>query len=376
MSNYIVSTCGTSLLTNTADSESRKKLNELANKLENDLLPEGKRLIDDEAKKVREQLLQCNDFVALQKKSAEINTLLKLYDNQFSIGKNDRHLLLHTDTYEGQITAEILCGWLQSQGISQVEIHCCENLNTANAASFQQGIAKLAKYLAETLPGWRENRCKIIFQLSGGFKTLAGFMQTAGMFFADEIVYIFETSDALLRIPRIPVQLDNVVYEFVESNLALFRLFERKEILTEKDTATLPSGLDLFIEKDGNCVSLTAWGELCWKQVKVQLYSKELLPSSDEQIKYSRKFENDCSKECTVPNHWKQVNERIDDFAKFVDSGMKTKLARLDFKEVRGNKMAPSTKEIDAWADGQAHRIFLHEENGIWIFDHLAAGLH
>lgn len=376
MPNYIVSTCGTSLLTNSAANESRKKLNELANELAKDLSPEDKQFIENEAEKVREQLQRCVNFSDLQKKSAEINTLLKLYGNQLNAGQNDRHLLLHTDTYEGQITAEILRDWLQSQGISQIEIHRCENLNTANAASFQRGIVKLAKYLAETLPGWRESRYKIIFQLSGGFKTLAGFMQTAGMFFADEVVYIFETSDTLLRIPRIPIQLDTVVDKIIEKNLDTFRKLGRNEVLESGRISTLPDGLDWFVEQSDNLVSLTAWGELCWEQVKTKFYSQKLLSSSDERIQYSKRFENDFAKECITLNHRKQVNERIDDFAEFIDSGMKRNLARLDFKEVKGNKMAPATKEIDAWTDGQAHRIFLHEENGVWIFDYLAPGLH
>jgi putative CRISPR-associated protein (TIGR02619 family) len=194
MPNYIVSTCGTSLLTNSVSKQANHQLNELTNKKETELSSDEKKIIDDLVEQVSEQLKQTksNDIQELRKKSAELNTILGFYGNQMAKGKNDYHLLLHTDTYEGTQTAKLLEQWLKSQHIENVECHQCENLTTVDTKSFQHGIAKLVTDLTERLSALLEKQqYRIIFQLSGGFKALKGFMQTLGMFFEHEIIYIF-----------------------------------------------------------------------------------------------------------------------------------------------------------------------------------------
>jgi hypothetical protein len=57
------------------------------------------------------------------------------------------------------------------------------------------------RWCQDTLPGYRESGYHIVFNLTGGFKSIQGWMQTLGMFYADEIVYIFETGKELLPGP-------------------------------------------------------------------------------------------------------------------------------------------------------------------------------
>ena len=83
-----------------------------------------------------------------------------------------------------------------------------DDLNTSSLEEFRLGIDELIKWCVGTLPGYRASGYKIVFNLVGGFKALHGYMQTLGMFYADETVYIFETSRELLSIPRMPVDLE------------------------------------------------------------------------------------------------------------------------------------------------------------------------
>ena len=51
------------------------------------------------------------------------------------------------------------------------------------------------------MPGYRQSHYRVVFNLVGGFKSLQGYMNTLGMFYADEIIYIFEAPTAdLIRI--------------------------------------------------------------------------------------------------------------------------------------------------------------------------------
>ena len=374
MPNLIVSTCGTSLLTNQCkDQERRNSLNRLSNKREDDLHASEKELIDNElqnAERLLDETLELND---LRKRSAEINTILGIYDNHIALGKDDYHLLLHTDTYEGKRTAMLLENWLRRYEIQQVELHCCEKLNTSNSRNFQLGIANLATYLAKTLPRWKEQRYKVIFQLSGSFKSLQGFMQTAGMFYADEIVYIFETSSEVIRIPQMPIDLNAAALKIVADNLHLFRLFERQKGIVPKQEAEALSGLDLgmFVEMDDELAALTAWGILCWERAKEKLYSEKLLDSPHNEIVYGPKFAESAQNCCTSDYQRRVLNERIDDFATFLDHGAHIK--RLDHKQLKGNPVPPSTHECDVWDE---YRIFMHQENNAWLLDKLALGLH
>ncbi len=202
-------------------------------------------------------------------------------------------------------------------------------------------------------------------------------MQTLGMFYADEIIYIFDSPardrpPELLRIPRIPVDIDSAAVEVMRANLPLFRrlgaaggVCPRGEI-----AAGIP---EAFFYQVGDEVELSPWGQVVWQQARGKLYSEKLLDSPDGLIRYSKKF-LDSAKECT-PEQLYNINERLDDLARYLRDNGKS-LARLDYKPLRGRPAPPSTHEIDAWPQRPAWRIFLHDEAGRKVLDDLRPGLH
>lgn len=279
---FILSPCGTSLLTNAADTAERKLVNQYANcKLKNDIPSEHANCLHALIKRVGKQMITA-DYSYAAKMSAELNAITKLYQGK-PHHKNDFHQLLCTDTWLGEATANIVADWLRKEGFI-VGIRRQQDLQTANLETFQSALSDLVKWCYECLPGYRHQKYKIIFNLTGGFKSVQGFLQTLGIFHADEIIYVFETGDDLLRIPKLPVTM--TVEETVRQHLNTFRRLSMN--LPVDDFNEIPETLLLNV---GNEITLSPWGELVWTEAKKIIYADALHPSSSEKIRFSEIFE-------------------------------------------------------------------------------------
>ena len=188
-------------------------------------------------------------------------------------------------------------------------------------------------------------------------------------FYADETVYIFETADELLRIPKLPLHLDAL--ETVRTNLRTFRRLALNLPVDSETLQPIPETLLLKIEDEA---ALSPWGAVIWEDAKKKLYRETIFPSPDEnKLIYSENFLKMAQR---LPVERKAIiNERIDQLIKHLyyesynpDS--------LDFKPLRGKPFKDSTHELDAWADLDAKRIFGHFEGGKFILDRLDKGLH
>jgi hypothetical protein len=74
-----------------------------------------------------------------------------------------------------------------------------------------------------------------------------------------------------------------------------------------------------------------------------------------------------------------QINEKMDDLARYVESNRTINPPSLDFKMLKGGARQGSTHEIDAWRDGSAKRIFGHfdpRNPSHFIVDRLDKALH
>ena len=141
--------------------------------------------------------------------------------------------------------------------------------------------------------GWCEENLQhfrdqyyIIFNLTGAFKSLQGYMNIAGMFYADEIVYIFETGSSLLRIPRLPIRVDDKELRIWRTELALL---SQGHVYEADQVEGLP---DALLDKDKSShVSLSDWGIVIWNRIREGLLSEELLPFP--RLQYEGKFSRD-----------------------------------------------------------------------------------
>ncbi|HBY78001.1 MAG TPA: CRISPR-associated protein, partial [Cyanobacteria bacterium UBA11148] len=207
MRRVVISTVGTSLLTNQADSqEEKQRLNNEANCKDDQISSEVEGIITKLKEKASAKLKGTD--AEIRKASAELNGVYGLYKGNLKQGtekgKQDLHFLIATDTTQGQATAQIVQSFLQDKGFI-VEIPPLEKLSTASTDNFTHGITELIKWIDETIPGYKKSGYEIYFNLVGGFKSLQAYVNTIGMFYANEIIYIFEGHNSeVITIPQLP----------------------------------------------------------------------------------------------------------------------------------------------------------------------------
>lgn len=264
MRNLIISTVGTSLITNKASKEELKKLYEYSNCNDDDCPQEIKDLVTSFIPKILEEL-KTSDIRTLRKSSAELNGILGFYNDNLSNGKGDFHILICTDTFQGKKAAEVVKDFLQQHEIA-CYIYFPRKLSTKDKESFSEGVKNLLKYFDETLPNYRKQNYQIVFNLTGGFKSMQGFLNTIAMFYADKVIYIFESRlSELIEIPRLPIKID---LEFFKENADKLLLLSVDKLRVE-DLQDVPE--TLFDKIDDNLI-FSVWGELLWNKVKYDLF--------------------------------------------------------------------------------------------------------
>lgn len=364
---FVLSPVGTSLLTNNSSREERELLNKNSNvKNEAGILPEEAEILRERINSVKNELATA-DLEKASRMSAEINGIVKIYNGRLDV-KGDHHCLLCTDTWLGESTAGVVKDFLESRGLT-VELKREGELQTGEFDSFQTALSNLAAWCAETVRGYQEANYHVIFNLTGGFKSVQGFLQTLALFYADEAVYVFEQSDNLLRIPRLPIKID--AEEFVKNNLKTIR---RLSLDLEVELQELENLPETFVLRVGDMFSLSGYGEIIWKETRGEIYREQIFQPPGEKLKFGGVFSESIEKMSLSPNRFVEINRKIDDLARELETGQK--LSSLDFKELRGNPSPPSTHEADAWHDQDAKRFFGHFENGFFILDRLDKALH
>jgi putative CRISPR-associated protein (TIGR02619 family) len=364
---YILSPCGTSLLTNQAqDNEERKLVFKCANEESKNNLSDDDRIrLEKLIARVSAKIDEAN-YQEASKMSAEINGIIKIYHG--SLPKNgDIHFLLSTDTWLGEETAKLVEKWLLSKNRNFITIvHRHLDLQTKEISAFQSALSDLIKKFSEEIPGYKKDGYQIIFNLTGGFKSVQGFLQSIANFYADETVYIFETSSELLRIPRLPISMDAI--PIVEANIISFRRLAMG--LPISTSGNIPETLLFSLDDE---ITLSPWGEMVWASSKSEIYKRGLQVSPSPKIRYGKIFEKRVAS--LAPDRIEMVNDRIDQLNKHLEEKTYNP-PLLDFKPLRSNPMPPSTHEMDAWYDKDAKRIFGHFQQDVFILDKLDKGLH
>lgn len=353
----IVSTCGTSLLTNLAG-EQRSLVTRWANaRRPEDVPAKDRQHLQNLIDKARARM-QDADHAERAKLSAEYNGLACYYDSRFA--PKDQHWLIATDTWLGQATAGILVDILgESAQVKRIPY-----LRTEDLVDFRLAMSALVRMCAEEI---RPLGLHVVFNLTGGFKSVQGFMQALGMLYADETIYVFESSRELLRLPRLPIRLD--AESTVRDTLHIWRRLAARLPVQQTEAAKIP---EIFLFTIGGENELSEWGELVWQEVRHKLLSEKLLPSIDDKVRFGPRFEastTNCSRD-----ELRQINERIGELARHLHDPT-FNLRHLDFKKLNISHQG-STHECDAWAQSGAKRLFGHFEGGVFILDRLGEGLH
>ncbi|MEL6460038.1 MAG: putative CRISPR-associated protein [Cyanobacteria bacterium J06621_15] len=294
MRRVIVSTIGTSLLTNQinrANPEEKDwypQLRDTANLNEQDTPETVKKIISTLEERANKQLNKVQ-IPEIRRASAELNGIYGVYQEDLTQGKEDYHFLIATDTIQGKTTAQIVETFLRTQGLTNTNIYTPKGLSTASTEAFSEGIDDLIVWLQKNIPPLRESKYKICFNLVGSFKSLQGYLNTIGMFYADEIIYIFEGQKSdVITIPRLPISVDTSLFKPYTMQLALLNAGAG---LSPEETNGIPE--TMLGEFDGKMV-LSTWGQLIWNQCKDDLLGGDLIDFS--RLEYQDSFRADYNK--------------------------------------------------------------------------------
>lgn len=351
----LLSTCGTSLLTNGASAEDRLWLTKIANEVKVDstrLMP----IVD-----ARRRDLEVADEATRRRLSAELNgvgAVIARYQP-----KQTFHLLVHTDTAAGGATAELVRHVLGKE----TAVVSADGLRTSDLASFRAALADLTKQIEGLVQEYRIKGCFVVFNLTGGFKSLNGYLQALGMILADRCVFLFEGAPELMEIPRLPVRLAEL--DELRKHADLFRRLAVGYPATSLDAGGVPESL--LIELDGE-VTTSVLGDVAWARHRSTLFAEALLPPLSSRVRVERPVQRVFAR--LTARQKIQVNEALDEFSAHTDHDRPLPKSRT-FKRLTGDPMRGSTHELYAWSERGAGRLFGHYEGGVFVFDRLQGHL-
>ncbi len=355
----LLSTCGTSVLTNRAPDDLRTWLAENAN------AP----ALDDA--RLAERVSACRGRLAAaddaerRRISAELNGIGATIARWKP--KRVQHLLVHSDTAVGRAAVGLVSESLAAQG-QHVQMLSAAGLRTDDVAGFRAALAELTHRTEEWVTAAKDGGQQVVFNLTGGFKSLNAYLQSFGMLYADQCVFLFEGSDALIEIPRLPVKLAEA--DEVRTKLLVFRRLHLNYPVSEEETTGIPASL-LFL--DGGRALTSVWGDVVWTRVRRGLLAEALLeplsPKLVVQPAVGRTFAGLGTDERF------QVNEALDALSAHLD-GVQPLLASRKFKPLAGDPVPGSTHELYAWSHGATGRLFGHyDAAGRFVVDALGKHL-
>lgn len=283
---FVLSTVGMSLFFNALtrdENQWRGRLNRLSNA--SDLSGDS-----EAAEKIEElesrglNLLEAGDVKTRRRISAELNGIYGLYDDHLT-GDQDVHCLIATDTALGKRSAALIERFLQDQGLNVI-VFAPGGLNTASLEGFSRGMKELLIWCEQTIPGYRDAGYEVVFNLTAAFKSLQGYLNIVGMFYADRMVYIFEGSSRRLSIPQLPIHINADDLKRHASRLALLGA---GAVLGGKEYAGRPEAL--LDMDDGGSAVISDWGLLIWNRIKNAILGNELI--SFPGLSYAPSFQKD-----------------------------------------------------------------------------------
>ncbi len=224
--------------------------------------------------------------------SAEIKSLIKL---QEELKENFEVHLLSSDTILSKLAGEILkeniireVEELKGFDVNQKVV---KNLQVKDRERFASGMCNL---ITEMYGIANYDWSNIIINITGGYKATIPYLSILAQVNKCPIYYIFEETDALIKVPYIPLDINWRVFEENEKFFMELEIEEIKE---------LPYGIkhreeiESLIERADNLISLNPLGIALWEKYKERFNLFLISESVKEYIKKSdENYKNICEK--------------------------------------------------------------------------------
>jgi len=272
----LLSTCGTSIFTNQASPEDRGWLTRSTNA--RNLSSEDAQRFDAISSRCRSQLLQAGHPEKCRI-SAELNSIsavLKRWPAQ-----RIQHILVHSDTEIGERATTLL------QEVLEADSHLVQRvtaggLRTDDSSSLRHALAEISREILEWTTADKGSGNHVIFNLTGGFKSVNAYLQAIGTLYADRCVFLFESSQQLMEIPRLPMRLDE--QDEIRKNLTAFRKLHIGYLVSPQDFSGNVDSLLITIDDE---VATSPWGDAAWAQARLPLMGSEILDPLSPRLKIS-----------------------------------------------------------------------------------------
>ncbi len=202
----------------------------------------------------------------LQRACAETNSLHSL-----NVRTDDRILLLTTETPDGLICAEEVARLLHNKCRVQCQIAKIEGLQVGDATRFRRvGIQKLFDALDHHCGDLTDGGLQTVLNVTGGFKSVVPYVTLYGLLHQLPVVYLFERSKSLLRLPPVPINFD---YERLSQAMDALDLLQREGVIPKEGFFQAIPGLEYhrrdwyecLLEEDHGNVTISAFGALLLK---------------------------------------------------------------------------------------------------------------
>ncbi len=176
-----------------------------------------------------------DDPAEIQRKSAEFKSLSRILEGR-SATANDRLVFLATDTPDGALAARIIADFCEMYFERDTDPHLIPGLQVHDGDRFRRTglrafISQVYNYLDDSqFPPATYER---VLNPTGGFKGVVPYLTIIGMLNEDvSVTYIFEFSDALIRLGRLPLSLD---FDSLRSITPALKKLDAEDMLAEAD---------------------------------------------------------------------------------------------------------------------------------------------
>ncbi|MBE9166324.1 putative CRISPR-associated protein [Pleurocapsales cyanobacterium LEGE 06147] len=237
----ILTTTGTSLLTNTARSLK-------------------KQLIEVTVDEIRRYL----NRTSAEEATAETNSLLKIAE------PTDEVVLLYTSTTDGKLCAEQIKHYLEKKGWSNLRLH--QLALEYNEANFERyGLRELVDVLINEIERSQRKNQEVVINATGGFKAEIAYTTLVGMIFQVPVKYIYQNFARPITFPCLPItwNLDLLIeYEdfFAWIDEDCRQSYEVKERLQSIPDSDRLQSL-LLPPDDEGYIFLSPAGNILWRRV-------------------------------------------------------------------------------------------------------------